>query len=110
MQFYCMQWLFCCIRLYNKLFFKELPKTIKKVDSSHIPWLWIGAELTDGNITSLTDLVNGSVEYDDVITPSYLEDISNVENAKRWVYVDSKTLKEEEIPAHGLVIEDDSDE
>ena len=104
-----MQCMFCCVRLYNRLFYSKLP-TKKKVSSSHLPWLWIGVETTNGNILTLTEIVDSAIECGDTVSPQFLEVLSGVRNAKRWIYLDSKTLKEDEIPADGLIIGDDSDE
>lgn len=72
--------------------------------------MWIGVELVDGSITTLTEIVETTIEYGDNITPTFLQTLTGIGNAKRWLYLDSKTLKEEEIPTDGLLIEDDSDE
>lgn len=107
MQFWCMQCMFCCVRLYNRLFNARLPMK-KKVSSLHLPWMWIGVETTTGSIVSLTDVVDSSVEYGDVVTPQFLETLSGIQSAKRWIYLNPKTFKEEEIPTDGLIIHDDS--
>lgn len=103
-----MQCFYCCIRLYNRLFYSK--PSIKKVSSSHLPWLWIGVETEQGKIITLTELVDAAIEYGDCISPYFLESLTGIRNAKRWTYLDSKTLKEEEIPADGLIIENDSNE
>ncbi len=108
MEFCCMQCFYCCIRLYNRLFYTKLPT--KKVSSSHLPWLWIGVETEQGKIITLTEIVDSSIEYGDVVSPYFLESLTGIQNAKRWSYLNSKTFREEEIPTEGLVIEDDSDE
>lgn len=102
-----MQCIYCCVRLYNRFFYTQ-PKLKKQVSSSHLPWMWIGAQLPDGSMKTLTELVDISVEYGDCVTSEFLEAITEIDNAVRWVYLDSKTLKEEEIPTEGLIIEDDS--
>ncbi len=110
MQFCCMQCLFCCVRWYSRFFYKQVPKQLKKVSASHLPWMWIGVETAEGKIVSLTEIVDPAVEYGDVVTPAFLKTISGIQTAKRWIYLDPKTLKEEEIPTDGLIIQDDSDE
>ena len=102
-----MQCIYCCIRVYNRFFYTK-PQIKKQVSSSHLPWMWIGVELTDGSVKTLTELVDSSIEYGDCVNVKFLETISGIEDAERWVYLDSKTLKEEEIPTEGLIIEDDS--
>lgn len=108
MQFQFMNCLFCCIRLYNRLFYKKLPK--QSISTSDLPWLWIGAELTNDKIETITELVNNNVDYGDIITTEFLQELSHLQNVKRWLYLDPTTLNEEEFPAEGLVIKDDSDE
>ena len=107
MQFCCIQCMFCCVRLYNRLFYTKL-QTKKKVSSLHLPWMWIGVEKEDGSIVSLTDIVDSVVEYGDCVTPQFLQQVSGIQLARRWIYLDPKTLKEEEIPTDGLIIHDDS--
>lgn len=109
MQLCCMQCMLCCVRLYSRFFYTKLP-TKKNVSSSHLPWMWIGAETAGGTILTLTEIVDSTVEYGDCVTPAFLESLTDVQNAKRWIYLDSKTFREEEIPTVGLLIEDDSDE
>ena len=98
--------LFRLLRIYNKFYYTEIPK--QKISSSRLPWLWIGVELPNGKIETITDLVNSSVDIGDVITPSFLENLTNIQGAKKWVYLHPTTLNEEEIPTEGLVIKDDS--
>lgn len=109
MQYCCMQCLLCIIRLYNRIVYSKIPSK-KKVSSSHLPWLWIGVETMDGSILTHTEVIDEIVEYGDCVTPELLESLTDVRNVKRWIYLDSKTLKEKEIPAEGLIIEDDSHE
>lgn len=104
----CINLAFCCIRIYNRLFYKKLPK--QKISTSNLPWLWIGVELENGNIETITDIVNTAIEPGQLITPYYLKNLTGYRNAKRWLYLDATTLNEEEFPATGLVIADDSGE
>lgn len=97
---------FCLIRLYNRFFYKKLPK--QTISPSNLPWLWIGAKLNDGKIETITEIVNNSIEYGDVISPSFLQKLTEFDNVDQWVYLNSTTLNEEEFPAEGLVIKDDS--
>lgn len=78
------------------------------VHPSKTPWLWIGAQMPDGNIVTVTDTVNKYIEYDDIVNASYLEAVTKVDTATRWIYLDSKTLNEQEFPPEGLVIQNDS--
>jgi len=104
-----MRCIFCCIRWYSKLVYAQVSSE-KKVSVSNLPWVWIGAETHSGDILSLTNVVNPAVEYGDRVTVQFLQLLTGVAHAKRWFYLDSKTFKEEEIPAEGVIIEDDSDE
>lgn len=70
--------------------------------------MWIGVETGNGSIVSLTEIVDPVVEYGDCVTPQFLEMLSGIRGARRWIYLDPKTLKEEEIPTDGLIIQDDS--
>ena len=108
MQFYFMNCMFCCIRIYNRLFYKPLPK--QNISTSNLPWLWIGAKLNDGTIETVTELVNATVEYNDIISSQYLQALTGLENVNKWLYLNPTTLFEEEFPAEGLVIKDDSNE
>jgi hypothetical protein len=63
-----------------------------------------------GKIITLTEIVDSSIEYGDIVSPYFLESLTGIRNARRWSYLDSKTFREEEIPTEGLVIEDDSNE
>lgn len=64
--------------------------------------------MPNGKIITVTDTVNKYVEYDEVINVAYLETVTKIDSANRWLYLDSKTLNEQEFPPEGLVIENDS--
>ena len=83
--------------------------TDEYVSPSHLPWLWIGAELETGEIVTVTEDVNQEVMYGDRVNEDYLVDVTRLFNVKRWLYLDPQTLKEEEIPLSGLLIGNDSD-
>lgn len=102
----CINCFFRLVRIYNKFYYTEIPK--QKISTSRLPWLWIGVELPNGKIETITELVNTSIDVGDVITPKFLEELTNIQGAKRWVYLDARTLNEQEFPAEGLVIKDDS--
>ena len=78
------------------------------VHPSKTPWLWIGAEMPNGKIITVTDTINKYVEYNEIINVAYLETVTKIDSANRWLYLDSKTLNEQEFPPEGLVIENDS--
>ena len=108
----CLYWtyraLFCC----SRLFIKPKIQNRKKYNSIHpskTPWLWIGAEMSNGKIVTVTDIVNKHIEYSDVIDKKYLETVTDIKNdVSRWMYLDSKTLNEQEFPPEGLIIKNDS--
>lgn len=78
------------------------------VSVSKLPWLWIGAELQNDEIITLTEDINLVVQPGDIVTDKYLKAYTELHNVKRWLYLNCETLKEEEIPPHGLVIENDT--
>lgn len=80
-----------------------------EISSSELPWLWIGAEMKSGIIVTLTEDINKIVNYGDVVTPKYLEVYTELKNVKRWLYLDTITLIEQEIPTSGLIIRNDSE-
>ena len=103
------------IFFYCSRFFQQSPTIETRVNynlvhPSKTPWLWIGAELPDGKIVTVTDAVNKYIEYDDIVNSTYLESVTKIDSASRWLYLDSKTLNEQEFPPEGLVIQHDSDE
>ena len=107
----------CCYRFLKAIFiikrkiegyFYVEEKIKQPISSSDLPWLWIGAELRNNMIISLTDDINKIVDYGDIITPYYLESYTELGNVRRWLYLDSKTLIEKEIPTDGLVIKNDT--
>ena len=99
---------FWCKRKYQQVFDEELVNIHEFVSPSHLPWLWIGAELNDGQIISITEDVNEEVQYGDRVNEDYLVDLTRLFNVKRWLYLHPETLKEEEIPLEGLLIHHDS--
>lgn len=64
--------------------------------------------MPNGKVITVTDIVNKYVEYDEVIDIKYLESVTKIDSAICWLYLDSKTLNEQEFPPEGLVIQNDS--
>lgn len=96
---------FCC----SRLFATQQKKRYNTVHPSKTPWLWIGAELTNGKIVTVTDTITQHIEYDDVVDIAYLESVTRItEGVSRWLYLDSKTLNEQEFPPEGILIKNDS--
>ena len=102
--------LFSCSRIVKKFFNLNSDQIqYTSVNPSNTPWLWVGAELTNGKIVTVTDTLNKHIQYGDVVTIEYLESVTRVDkNVLRWLYLNSKTLNEQEFPPEGLVIQDDS--
>jgi hypothetical protein len=111
----------CCIRLFRWIFkckrnvenilglglYIKVPKSV--VLQRDIPWLWLGAETVDGKIHTITDMINNQLDYGDIVNHQYLKSITQLAYVDRWLYLNPVTLKEEEIPPEGLVIENDTD-
>jgi hypothetical protein len=102
---------FHCSRAFRRLTEGDVEPQVKHhtVHPSKTPWMWIGAEMKNGKIVTVTDTVNKYIEYDDVVDTKYLEVATNMTSGvSRWLYLDSKTLNEQEFPPEGLLIENDS--
>jgi hypothetical protein len=97
---------FWCRRKY-KDYFEEDTVLEQKPHASQLPWLWVGAELNNGEIVTVIEELNAEIRYGDRINEDYLVDLTRIFNARRWLYLNSETLKEEEIPLEGLVIRND---
>ena len=98
--FWCSRWLYPTI---------EKRVTYHAVHPSKTPWLWVGAEMANGKMVTVTDIVNKYIEYGDRVDTRYLEIATNIhDEVRRWLYLDSKTLVEEEFPPEGILINDDS--
>lgn len=101
--------IFILKRKFDQYFY--IPDDIEHIEisPSELPWLWIGAEMKSGVIITLTDDINKIVKYGDIVTSNYLQSYTELKNVKRWLYLDSVTLIEQEIPTSGLIIRDDSE-
>lgn len=75
------------------------------MSASSFPWLWIGAEGSDGEDIDVTNEVNDAVRYGVTIDPSWLCDLTGL-NDVEWKYLDSKTLDKLSFPPSGFVIDD----
>ena len=78
-----------------------------KIVHYKLPWLWIGV-VVDGKVTTVTEVINYSIDFGELVTDHSLAKITGIQNADRWLYLDSKTLEERVFPSSGFVIEDDS--
>lgn len=83
---------------------EKSPKTIF-VDTSNLPWFWIGLRYHDQLTTSVTDIVNSSLRYGVRVTPEYISHVTGYTKGT-WRYIDSKTLEEKDFPSEGFIIED----
>ncbi len=92
------------MRFVNKLLDDNSDPVIRK----HItpPWLWIGIELYDGTIIDRTEEVQTLIDNKFPITYESIDDNTNLMDVKRYFYLDTKTLKEEEFPPEGILIDD----
>jgi len=88
-----------CSRMAYKMFSVER----KLVPANRLPWLWIGAELVDGQIIDMTNAVNSQVRLGDFVDTQYLESVSGYSDAN-WLILDPVTIKQENFPAQGFVI------
>jgi hypothetical protein len=78
-----------------------------KIQSSKLPWLWIGVKFPDGNIGDMTYEINSAINYDvKVIDLKFLRSVFPVHPSVTWTYIDSQTLEEKEFPSTGLVIDE----
>jgi hypothetical protein len=64
--------------------------------------MWIGAE-TNGISRNCTALVNESVMYGVPVDAKFLTEVTG-HNPDRWMYLDTRTLAQYEIPPSGFII------
>lgn len=74
------------------------------ISAANLPWMWVGAEMHNNSIITVTDTLNNAVQSGDLITSTYLKNLTKLSSVKRWLYLDSMTLKEDEIPTEGILI------
>lgn len=96
----------CNRRIQKFLFQEDAPrKTLDILIPAHpYPWLSISGVRGDTDI-DVTDLVNSTVTKGQLVTPSWLESLSEETDIERWEYVDSTTFEVCEITSDGLVNE-----
>jgi len=75
------------------------------IEVKKVPWLWIGAEITPGNFLSVTDIINDNIETGTTVDVEFLEYVTNMKDVISWKYLDAQTLKEQEFPLTGIVIQ-----
>jgi hypothetical protein len=64
--------------------------------------MWIGGE-TNGITSNVTALVNQHVMYGIPVNAKFLQEITGY-SPDRWLYLDSRTLCQYEIPPEGFII------
>jgi hypothetical protein len=92
--------------LYRKLFPVEYQHVPIKKSVSKLPWMFVGIELKDGTLLDRTEEANYLAKKDVVVTRDNIDISIDSRLIKRYFYLDSVTLKEEEIPAEGITIND----
>jgi hypothetical protein len=101
---------YCARVLFRQLFWckrrfcpNDVRSHVPDIPKETLPWFWVGAQLED-RVECITDIVNNYVQYDTPVNPEFLKEITGCD-AKKWVYLDAKTLEEKEFPPEGIVIE-----
>jgi hypothetical protein len=74
--------------------------------SSNLPWLWIGAVYSNGDVKDITEGVNQYTNYGMRITPKLLQLVLSDNSPVVWKYLDTKTLEEKEFPSEGFLIDE----
>lgn len=103
----------CCFRttlwivrkgyeFYDWMFSQKYEKVNTHVSAAKLPWLFVGVELHDGILLDKTKHVQYLVDSGIPVTPRTVCSSIDPQLVKRCFYLDEKTLKEEEIPAHGI--------
>lgn len=96
--------LFWCCRRIDSILFSPIKKDTL-VNTSVLPWMWIGAVYANGDVVDHTQDVNNAIEYGMTVNPEML-DIITGEVEAQWKYLDSKTLEQKDFPSEGFVIDD----
>ncbi len=78
----------------------------KHVSAVKLPWLFVGLELESGEIVDRTNHAQHLVESGIIVTRNTISTPIEPQLIRRYFYLDMKTLKEEEIPAEGITIND----
>ena len=100
--------------IYLKLFYLKTAiwdvfcpvRSSENIRKQKVPWLWIGAEISPGYFLSVTDVVNANIEHGTVVDSDFLESITSLKNVLSWKFLNAETLKEEEFPLIGIVIQE----
>lgn len=92
--------------VYRWVFPHEYTPIVKHISQSELPWLFVGIELTNGKIIDKTDEAFDLINKGLPVTPTTININIDLDQIKRCFYLDAATLKEEEIPAEGITIND----
>ena len=92
--------------IYDWIFSQKYEKVSTHVSAANLPWLFVGVELLDGTLLDKTKHVQFLVDSGIPVTPRTVCSSIDKCQIKRCFYLDAKTLKEEEIPADGIIIND----
>jgi hypothetical protein len=91
--------------IYDILFSQKYEKVSTHISAAKLPWLFVGIELLDGTIIDKTECVQHLVDRRMSINYTSICSSVDLTMIKRCFYLDTETLKEEEIPTEGLTIE-----
>jgi hypothetical protein len=97
---FCYRQIFCCKRRIQKLF--DIDYRSECIPKHKFPWMWIGADI-NGCSQNYTALVNENVMYGVPVNSKFLSEVTGC-NPDRWLYLDSRTLHQLEIPPEGFII------
>jgi len=97
---FCYRQFFSCKRRIQRYF--NIDYRDDCIPKHKFPWMWIGGE-TNGVSTNFTALVNQHVMYGVPVNAKFLQEITG-HTPDRWMYLDSRTLHEHEIPLNGFII------
>lgn len=68
------------------------------------PWMWIGGYDISGELVDITEDINEVACYDEKIDHEFLEMISEMYDVDQWMYIDAKTLEQQDFPTEGFII------
>ena len=95
------------VQVYDWMFpMKYTPISKNHISAAKLPWLFVGIELIDGSLIDKTSHVQYLIDAGIPLTLKNISMSIDFQTVKRCFYLDEKTLKEEEIPAEGITIND----
>ena len=81
-------------------------RSSENIRKQKVPWLWVGAEVSPGYFLSVTDVVNANIECGTIVDSVFLESITSLYDVISWRFLNAETLKVEEFPLTGIVIQE----